>query len=72
MYEVDFVVIFKELTPLRIITELKPDIITKGGDYKKEDIVGADFVKSIGGKVVTIPLLKNHSTSNLLKNISKS
>jgi len=72
MYEVDFVVIFKELTPLRIITELKPDIITKGGDYKKEDIVGADFVKSIGGKVVTIPLLKTHSTSNLLKNISKS
>lgn len=70
--EVDFVVIFKELTPLKIIMELKPDIITKGGDYKKENIVGADFVKSIGGKVVNIPLLKNHSTTNLIKNISKS
>jgi len=70
--EVDFVVIFEDLTPLKIIKELKPDIITKGADYKKEDIIGADFIKSIGGKVVNIPLLKNHSTTNLIKNIYKN
>jgi len=69
--EVDFVVIFQELTPLKVIRELKPDIITKGGDYKKSEIVGSDFVKSKGGTVITIPLLKNHSTSRIIKSISK-
>ncbi len=70
--EVDFVVIFNELTPLKIIKELRPDIITKGGDYKINQIVGSDFIKNIGGRVVTIPLLKNHSTSGLLKKIKKN
>jgi len=72
MDEVDFVIIFNELTPLKIIKELKPETITKGGDYKESDIVGSDYVKSLGGSVVTIPLLKNHSTSKLIKNISKN
>ena len=71
MDDVDYVVIFNELTPLKIIRELKPDIITKGGDYKMDEIVGSDFVKSTGGQVVTIPLLKNHSTSRLIKNMNK-
>ena len=72
MDDVDYVVIFNELTPLKIIRELKPDIITKGGDYKVDEIIGSDFVKSTGGRVVTIPLLKNHSTSRLIKNINNS
>lgn len=72
MEEVDFVVVFNELTPLELIRELRPDIITKGGDYKKSEIVGSKFVESYGGKVKIIPLLKSHSTSNLLINIQKS
>lgn len=71
MDDVDYVVIFNELTPLKLIKQIKPDIITKGGDYKKNEIVGSDFVNNNGGQVVTIPLLKNHSTSKLINKINK-
>lgn len=70
--EVDYVIIFNELTPLKVIKQLKPHTITKGGDYRESEIVGSDFVKNLGGSVVTIPLLKNHSTSKLIKIITGS
>ncbi|OGX15266.1 MAG: hypothetical protein A2166_00135 [Omnitrophica WOR_2 bacterium RBG_13_41_10] len=69
---VDYVVLFKENTPLETIKQLKPDILIKGADWKKCDIVGADFIKSHKGEVGTVPLLKNRSTSNLIKKIAKS
>lgn len=68
---VDYVVLFKENTPLETIKQIKPDILIKGADWKKCDIVGADFVLSHKGKVSTVPLLKNRSTSNLIKKIAK-
>ena len=60
---VDAVVLFNESTPENLITQLKPDILVKGGDYAKEEIVGANLVEKAGGKVIVIPLLKGHSTS---------
>jgi D-beta-D-heptose 7-phosphate kinase/D-beta-D-heptose 1-phosphate adenosyltransferase len=66
---VDYVVSFNEKTPLKIIENLKPDILVKGADWKKEAIVGAEIVKKCGGKVVTIELVKGRSTSNLIKKI---
>jgi len=42
---VDFIVIFNELTPLKLIKAIKPDVLVKGGDWEKENIVGADFVE---------------------------
>ncbi|MFA6349773.1 MAG: D-glycero-beta-D-manno-heptose 1-phosphate adenylyltransferase [Candidatus Omnitrophota bacterium] len=68
---IDFVVIFNETTPLKIIQILKPDILVKGADWKSSDIVGADFVKKHGGKVATIKLTRGRSTSNLIKKIVK-
>ena len=69
---VDYVTVFKEDNPLNTIKKLKPDIITKGGDYKKEQVIGKNFVESYGGKVKIISLEKNRSTSNILDKIKKN
>ena len=64
---VDAVVLFDEDTPFTLIDTLRPDIIIKGGDYREQAVVGADIVKARGGKVVIIPTLKGHSTTNFFK-----
>ncbi|MCX5687330.1 MAG: D-glycero-beta-D-manno-heptose 1-phosphate adenylyltransferase [Candidatus Omnitrophica bacterium] len=69
---VDFVVIFKELSPLKLIKAIKPDVLVKGGDWKKENIVGADFVESYGGKVKSLAYIKGLSTSSLISKIQTS
>ncbi|MDD5595985.1 MAG: D-glycero-beta-D-manno-heptose 1-phosphate adenylyltransferase [Candidatus Omnitrophica bacterium] len=69
---VDYVVLFNQETPLEVITQLKPDILVKGGDWKKDKIVGASIVTACGGKVFTINFLKNHSTTGLIKRIAKT
>lgn len=66
---VDYVVPFNEETPENLIKIIKPDILTKGGDWNKKDVVGSDFVKSYGGKVVIIPYIKGKSTTNTIKKI---
>jgi D-beta-D-heptose 7-phosphate kinase/D-beta-D-heptose 1-phosphate adenosyltransferase len=62
---IDYVTIFKEDTPEKLIKMVKPDILIKGGDWKADQIVGRDVAK----KVVRIPLIKGHSTSDLIKRI---
>jgi len=66
---VDLVVIFEEDTPLKLICELKPDILVKGGDYDFHSVVGASEVESWGGTVKIIPFLKGFGTSKLVKKI---
>lgn len=68
---VDYVVIFSQGTPLKIIKELKPDVLVKGGDWKEKDIVGADLVKSRGGRVYSIKFVPGLSTTNIIKKIGK-
>jgi D-beta-D-heptose 7-phosphate kinase/D-beta-D-heptose 1-phosphate adenosyltransferase len=63
---VDFVFHFSEQTPLRIIEELMPDVIVKGGEYVLEEIVGFDFVTSRGGEVVTVPMLPDMSSTKII------
>jgi rfaE bifunctional protein nucleotidyltransferase chain/domain len=69
---VDAVVLFEEETPLKLIKLVKPDFLVKGKDYKEHEIAGSDFVKSYGGKVVTIELVKGYSTSHLIEKAKKS
>ena len=57
------IVLFDEDTPLELITLLKPDVLIKGSDYKIDEIVGADAVRSNGGKVKTIDFLEGYSTT---------
>ncbi|MGB9766148.1 MAG: D-glycero-beta-D-manno-heptose 1-phosphate adenylyltransferase [Sulfurihydrogenibium sp.] len=66
---VDLVIIFDEDTPERLIKEIKPDVLVKGGDWKIENIVGADFVKSYGGKVLTIDFVYDTSTTKIISKI---
>lgn len=66
---VDAVVVFDEDTPEEIIKYLLPDILVKGGDWKEEDIIGADVVKAAGGKVKRIPFVKGFSTSDIIDRI---
>ena len=65
---VDYVVIFKEDTPLKLIKELRPDVLVKGGDYKLKEIVGHDIVP----KVVRVKLLSNRSTTSLINKIKRN
>lgn len=69
---VDYVVLFKEDTPLKIIKLLKPDVLVKGADWTKNNIAGADFILSCGGEVATVSLAKGRSTTNLIKKIAKT
>lgn len=66
---VDFVTIFEEDTPYELIKLLQPDILVKGGDYKADEIVGADIVRENGGKVLIIPYVKGKSTTALINKI---
>lgn len=60
---VDLVVIFGEDTPLALIEALRPDVLMKGADYNKAQVVGADLVESYGGKVMLAELVPSHSTT---------
>jgi len=66
---IDMVVVFDEDTPEILIQKLKPDVLVKGGDYSLSEIVGADFVHSIGGQVVIIPFVEGFSSSNIIEKI---
>ncbi|OGQ98970.1 MAG: hypothetical protein A2505_05075 [Deltaproteobacteria bacterium RIFOXYD12_FULL_55_16] len=66
---VDHVLIFSEETPFRLITTLRPEVLVKGGDWPVARIVGAPEVLAAGGRVLSIPLVENYSTTSLLKKI---
>lgn len=66
---VDYVVIFSEPDPLRLITSIQPDVLVKGGDWAIDRIVGRDIVEGRGGIVKTIPLVPGFSTTGLLQRI---
>jgi D-beta-D-heptose 7-phosphate kinase / D-beta-D-heptose 1-phosphate adenosyltransferase len=68
----DWIISFSEDTPLNLIKEIQPDILVKGGDYKEEEIVGADFIKSYGGKIKIIPLIPDCSTTKSVQKIAES
>lgn len=66
---VDYLVLFDEPTPLELIQALRPDVLVKGGDYRRDNVVGADFVESSGGRVYLAPLRDGHSTTRLLQRL---
>ncbi|MFH1441560.1 MAG: D-glycero-beta-D-manno-heptose 1-phosphate adenylyltransferase [Candidatus Omnitrophota bacterium] len=66
---VDYIVIFNEDTPLKTISAIKPDVLIKGSDWQKNNIVGSEVVSQYGGKVATIKLAKGRSTTNIIEKI---
>jgi len=65
---VDYVVVFSEKTPYNLIKILKPDILVKGGDWKKEDIVGSDIAK----ETYSLPFVKGLSTTAIIEKIIRT
>jgi rfaE bifunctional protein nucleotidyltransferase chain/domain len=70
--DVDYVVIFDELDPLAIITDIKPHVLLKGEDWAEGTVIGQDVVESEGGKVIRVPLTQGVSTSSLIEKIRAS
>ena len=68
---VDYITVFNEPDPLKLIQALKPDVLVKGADWKEEDIIGADVVKDGGGKVVRVDVVPDISTSRIIQRIVK-
>ncbi|MDB5302970.1 MAG: hldE [Phycisphaerales bacterium] len=66
---IDYLVLFGEDTPLNLIAAVRPDVLVKGADYKKEQVVGWDVVEAYGGRVALAPLVDGRSTSAVIKKI---
>ena len=66
---VDEVIIFDELTPENLIKKIKPDVLVKGGDWGRNEIIGADFVLQSGGEVHSLPLKNGYSSSEIVEKI---
>ena len=66
---VDYVTLFDETDPRRLIEEIQPDILAKGGDWRRDQVVGADIVERSGGKVAVIPYLKGFSTTEIIERV---
>ena len=64
---VDLVVVFDEDTPEKLIARVKPTVLVKGSDYKREDVVGHAIVEALGGQVILIDIVPGHSTSAMVE-----
>ncbi len=64
---VDYICVFTEDTPERLIAAIRPDVLAKGGDYRVEKVVGGDFVRSYGGMVMTLSYVEGVSTTEILR-----
>ena len=69
---VDYIVTFNETDPVNILSELKPDIHVKGGDYNINQIIEKGIVEKNNGKIILIPEIKGYSTTDLINKIIKN
>ena len=69
---VDYVTVFDEPTPYRLISLLKPDVLVKGTDWRTKGVVGSELVTHRGGRVVLVPLVQDRSTTRLLERLELS
>lgn len=72
LHFIDAIMIFDEDTPENLIKQVKPNVLVKGGDWKPEQIVGADFVKANGGEVVVIDFVNGYSTTSTIEKIKEN
>lgn len=69
---VDFVILFSEADPHRIISKIQPDVLVKGGDWPIEKIIGRDVVEARGGKVLNVGYIEGASTTGIIEKILKT
>ena len=68
---VDYVVVFDDVSPRRLIAELLPDVLVKGGDYNLDQIHGREEVEAAGGNVISLPFVQGASTTDLIKRMGR-
>jgi len=68
---VDYVTIFDDVSPRRLIAALLPDVLAKGGDYQLDEIHGREEVEAAGGKVISLPFVNGASTTALIERMKK-
>ena len=66
---IDYIIIFAEETPLKLIETIVPDVLVKGGDWAIKDIIGSDIVLSNGGKVYSLMFKEGNSSTNIIEKI---
>ena len=69
---VDYVVVFDDISPRSLIKQLLPDVLVKGGDYQIDEIHGREEVEAAGGKVISLPFVPGASTTSLIKRVKRS
>ncbi len=69
LQSVDYVTVFNDATPLALIQAVRPDVLVKGSDYAKDQVVGADFVESHGGRVHLAAIRDGYSTTRLVEKL---
>ena len=69
--DVDYVVVFDDISPRSLIKRLLPDVLVKGGDYQLDEIHGREEVEAAGGKVVSLPFVAGASTTSLLERMKR-
>lgn len=69
---VSYVTVFDELSPRRLIGELLPDVLVKGGDYALDEIHGREEVEAAGGRVLALPFVSGASTTNVIERIKRA
>ncbi|MFC1813538.1 D-glycero-beta-D-manno-heptose 1-phosphate adenylyltransferase [Thermodesulfobacteriota bacterium] len=72
LWYVDYVSLFDEPDPLSLIEVVQPDVLVKGADWPEEEIIGADFVKANGGRVVRVSVVPGVSTTGIIARIIKN
>ncbi|WDN89533.1 hypothetical protein BuS5_02501 [Desulfosarcina sp. BuS5] len=66
---INYVIIFNEPDPFKLICRIKPDVLVKGADWEEKDIIGADIVKKNGGRIVRVDIVQQISTSDIIQRI---
>jgi rfaE bifunctional protein nucleotidyltransferase chain/domain len=69
--QVDYVIVFDDVSPRGLIAQLLPDVLVKGGDYQLDQIHGREEVEAAGGKVISLPFVDGASTSALIERMQK-
>ena len=69
--QVDYVVVFDNISPRTLISQLVPDVLVKGGDYQLDQIQGREEVEAAGGKVISLPFIDGASTTTLIERMKK-
>lgn len=69
---VDYVIVFDDVSPRKLIAMLLPDILVKGGDYQLDQIHGREEVEAAGGKVISLPFVEGASTTTLIERMKNS